>query len=236
MRKGRENGTRLLPAEKGGPSSARIDHLFLMASDDVTRLLAEIRDAGPAGAAPDAVARLLALVYAELRKNAARHLRAERPDHTLQPTALVHEVYLRLLAGDGGASSGDVKASGGPAWQNRAHFYGIAARCMRQILVDHARERNALKRGNGRVLQPLTMAIEVEAPEPGHLGQVDVSALDDALTRLAEVDPFQAQVVELRFFGGLNVDEAAEALGVSGTTVKRAWRVARAWLRRELER
>jgi len=139
-------------------------------------------------------------------------MRRERPGHTLQPTALVHEVYLRLAG----------KAP--PRWQNRAHFFGIAAESMRRVLVEHARRRNTAKRGGG--------APTLEDPEEPASSEsgVDVLALDEALTALARVDPQGSHVVELRFFGGLTAEEAAEVLGVSPATVTRAWRLARAWL------
>lgn len=162
-----------------------------------------------------ALDRLVPLVQRELRQLAAAHLRRERPDHTLQPTALVHEVYLRLV----GAS--DV------SWQDRSHFFGIAARLMRQILVDHARRRRAAKRGGLATRVTLDDDVAVER-------NLDVEALDEALARLAELDPRQGRVVELRFFGGLGVEETAEVLRISPTTVKREWRTARAWLYREL--
>lgn len=155
-------------------------------------------------------------VYAELRRVAAAYLRRERPGQTLQPTALVNEAYVRL-------------AGQHPRFQNRAHFCAIAANAMRQILVERARARKAQKRGGGaaRVTLQDHMAISPEAA-------LDLAVLDEALTRLAALDPQQARIVELRFFGGLSVDEAADALGISPATVKRHWAVARAWLAREL--
>jgi RNA polymerase sigma factor (TIGR02999 family) len=154
-------------------------------------------------------------LYDELRRLAARHMRRERPGHTLQPTALVHEVYLRL-------------AEKAPApWQNRAHFFGIAAESMRRVLVEHARRRNAAKRGGGEA--PGTL----QPPEAGRA--VDVLALDDALTRLASIDPERSRIVELRFFGGLTVEEAAEVLAVSPATVTRRWLLAKAWLYKRLK-
>ena len=156
-------------------------------------------------------------VYAELRLLADRVMHAEREDHTLQPTALVHEAYLRLL--------GPADA----AFQNRAHFFGVAAQLMRRILVDQARSRQAKKRGGAA--QRLTLApglVTAEQPE------VDLIDLDEALTELAKLDPQQAKVVELRFFAGLTVPESAEALGISPATVKREWSVAKAWLFRRL--
>ena len=164
-----------------------------------------------------ALATLLPLVYDEMRRLAANYLRRERPGQTLQATALVHEVYMRLLQ--------DSRLS----WQNRAHFFGIAARSMRQILVERARARGAAKRGGEQVrvtLDPGLMA----APSLS----VDLETLDDALTRLPAFDADLARVVEVRFFGGLSIEEAAEALSVSPATVKRRWTLARAWLARAL--
>lgn len=159
---------------------------------------------------------LMPEVYAELRRVAAAYLRRERPGQTLQPTALVNEAYVRL-------------AGQHPKFQNRAHFCAIAANAMRQILVERARARHALKRGGGAARITLNEGLAA-SPEP----VVDVAALDEALTRLAALDPEQARIVELRFFGGLTVEETAEAIGVSPATVKRHWAVARAWLAREL--
>lgn len=157
------------------------------------------------------------LVYQELRRIAAAYMRRERPGQTLQPTALVHEAYLRL-AGAGGA-----------AWNDRHHFVGIAARSMRQILVEHARARGAQKRwGNlNRVSLSESLAL---AADPGAM----LPALDEALTRLEQIDPEQARIVELRFFAGLSIEEAADALRISPATLKRRWSLARAWLFREL--
>jgi RNA polymerase sigma factor (TIGR02999 family) len=166
---------------------------------------------------PAAMSQLLPLVYDELRRVAARLMRRERPGQTIQATALVNEAYLRLLGGRA------------PAFQDRAHFMAIAARSMREILVDRARARNAAKRGGG--------AAAVELDESRMAGQPmseDVLAVDEALTRLANIDARQARVVELRFFAGMSVEEIAEATGVSAGTVKRDWAVARAWLYREL--
>jgi RNA polymerase sigma factor (TIGR02999 family) len=162
---------------------------------------------------------LFPLVYDELRGLAARHLERERANHTLQPTALVHEAYLRLVG------PGDVN------WQNRAHFFGAAARAIRRILTDHARGRGRLKRGGdfGRV--PLD-SIDVAAHERG----VDLLALDEALTRLADADEAKAKVVELRYFAGLSLEETAQALNISVPTVSRHWEFARVWLHRELQR
>ena len=160
---------------------------------------------------------LLPLVYEELRRLAAHHLRQERQVHTLQPTALVHEAYLRL--------------SGLREMQlhNRAHFYGAAARVMRRVLVDHARKHRALKRGGPEAA--LQREEEVEMPVDMHL---DLEALDDALDALEAIAPEKAKVVELRYFGGLSVEETGEYLGISPATVKRYWSFARAWLFRRL--
>jgi RNA polymerase sigma factor (TIGR02999 family) len=158
------------------------------------------------------------LVYDELRRLAASYLRAERPDHTLQPTALVHEAYLRLV---------DQTTD----WRNRAHFFGIAAQMMRRILVDHARRRQASKRDPERLRVTAGVA-EVAASRND---APDLLALDSALDALEHLDPRQAKIVELRFFAGLSVEETAEVANVSTATVKREWRTARAWLRREIE-
>jgi RNA polymerase sigma-70 factor (ECF subfamily) len=161
---------------------------------------------------------LLPLVYQELRRLAAGYLRRERAGYTLQPTALVNEAYLRLLKDDPGR------------WQNRAHFCAIAAHSMRQILIERARARNAQKRGGPRARVTLD-----EALLAGGERSIDLVALDEALERLTALDPEQARLVELRFFGGLTVEETADAMGISPATVKRHWTVARAWLARELE-
>ncbi|MCK6486007.1 MAG: sigma-70 family RNA polymerase sigma factor [Phycisphaerae bacterium] len=160
---------------------------------------------------------LFPLVYDELRTLAERYMRDERSDHTLQPTALVHEAYLRLV-GPAGAS-----------WENRRHFFSAAARAIRRILTDHARARDRRKRGGGRVAEPLS-----EIADDSNEAPVDVVALDDALTRLTALDPQKAAVVELRFFSGLSLEDTARALGISFSTVAREWRFARIWLYREL--
>ena len=162
---------------------------------------------------------LIPLVYNELRRQARRHLRAERQDHTLESAALVNEAYLRLVRQDA------------PQWQNRAHFFGVAAQLMRHILVDHARNRLAAKRGAGAP----KLALDPELA-PAEKPELDLVALDDALNKLAALDPQQGRLVELRFFGGLSIEEAAIVLGVSPATVKREWAVARAWLRREMNK
>jgi RNA polymerase sigma factor (TIGR02999 family) len=159
----------------------------------------------------------LPLVYDEMRAVAARHLRGERPDHTLQPTALVHEAYLRLAQ----RRSTD--------WESRAHFLGVASQAIRRVLVEHARARRRDKRGGGRLR--VTLSDEMAL---GRGPDLDVLALDEALTRLGEEDPTDQRVVELRFFGGLSVKETAKVLGVVERTVHRRWTFARAWLFREL--
>jgi RNA polymerase sigma factor (TIGR02999 family) len=156
------------------------------------------------------------LVYKELRRLAAHYLRGERANHTLQPTALVNEAYLCLAKQD------DVR------WQNRAHFLAIAANTMRRVLVDHARERGAVKRGGDRRRVTLRSSIALDDRD------VDILSLDEALRELAGFDPEGARVVELRFFGGLTIEETGEAMGTSPATVKRIWTAAKAWLYREL--
>lgn len=182
------------------------------ATPDVTELLLRWKDGG------DPVRdELLALVYDELRRVAGAQLRAERHDHTLQPTALVNEVYLRIVD--------QTRVQ----WQNRAHFFAVAARLMRRILVDHARRTGAAKRGSG--VRP----VRIESVEPAApMADVDLVDLDAALARLAERDERMSRVVEMRYFAGLSVEETAEALAISVATVKREWSTARAWLHREL--
>ena len=170
------------------------------------------------GRQPDpAVNALLPLVYDELRRLAAAYLRRERPGQPIQATALVHEAYLRLLKDKP------------DRWQNRAHFCAIAAHSMRQILIERARARGALKRGG--VQARVTLDEGLLAADSPH---IDLLALDEALQRLEAIDPEQARLVELRFFGGLTIEEAAEAMNISAATVKRHWTIARAWLAREL--
>lgn len=180
---------------------------------DVTLLLRESR-AGDAGA----LARLLPAVYDELRRLAASYLRRERAGHTLQPTALAHEAWIRLV------DATRVE------WRDRAQFLAIAARSMRQILVDHARTRDAIKRGGAHDRVTLS---RVEGFTPGP--DLDVLALEEALEALEALDPRKARIVELRFYGGLTAKEAASALGVSETTVENEWRFARAWLANRLD-
>ena len=183
---------------------------------DVTQLLVAWGN-GSASAGEE----LLAAVYAELHAQAARAMRREAVDHTLQPTALVHEAYLRLID--------QTRIQ----WKNRAQFFGVAAQLMRRILVDHARGRDAAKRGGG--VAAITLEDVDAAAEQSSADAVDVLALHDAIERLAALDPDQARVVELRYFGGMSIEETAEVLGVSAATVKREWAVARAWLKRELD-
>ena len=179
---------------------------------DITQLLAEVRNRSP-----EAETKLYQLVYDELRRIARHHMSREDPNHTLQPTALVNEAYVRLARDDRN-------------WQNRAHFYGAAAQIMRRILVDHARAKLAEKRGGG--------ATPVELAElPGPVLQPEkMLALDEALLRLSEIDPRQSRVVELRFFAGMTEEEIADVLGVSARTVKRDWTFARAWLYEQVGR
>lgn len=166
-----------------------------------------------------ALDRLLPVVYDECRRIASRELRRERADHTLAPTALVHELYLRLV---------DQRRA---SWESRSHFFGVAAQLMRRVLVDHARARHAAKRGGSVMFVPLDDADhEAEAADVA-----DILAIDQALVRLAACDPDQVRIVELRFFAGLTVEETAQVLGRSARTVKREWQLARAWLHRELK-
>jgi len=178
----------------------------------ITQVLAELRRGDP-----HAASRLMPLVYEELRALAGRYLRAEAGGHTLQPTALVHEAYLRLVD----QTDAD--------WQNRAHFFAVAAQAMRHILVDHARRRGAAKRGGDRRKLAPEVAEGVATERDEYL-----LALDEALARLATFDPQHSRIVELRFFGGLTLEETAAVLGISPKTVQRDWIMARAWLHREV--
>ncbi len=180
---------------------------------DVAELLAQW-----AAQDPTARERLVPIVYEELHRLAGHYMRGERPDHTLQTTALVNEVYLRLAG---------LK---GLEWRDRAHFFAMAGRLMRRVLVDHARRRGRSKRGGGISVTTLDEYALTAQPN------VDLVALDEALEQLAAVDPQQCQVVELRFFAGLSIEETAEALGISPATVKRDWTTARLWLHHELTR
>ena len=180
--------------------------------EQVTRILVDW-----SGGDEDAPSRLMPLVYEELRRLARSYLQSERPDHTLQATALVHEAYLQLV---------DQETA---TWQNRAHFFGAAARSMRRILVDHARRHGAEKRGGGLQKLSFDEALDLAAERA-----VDLVALDDALQDLASFDQRQSDIVEMRFFGGLTNEEIAETLNISSRTIKREWRLAKAWLRREI--
>jgi RNA polymerase sigma factor (TIGR02999 family) len=184
------------------------------AAGDVTQLLAALQNGRS-----DAASQLIPLVYEELHRLARQQMRRERPDHTLQATALLHEAYLRLVN------------QPERTWQNRTHFIAIAAQVMRRILVDHGRARRTAKRDGmlRRVALNEPLLITRDQPE-------ELLALNDALERLAQLDARQSRVVELRYFGGLTVDETAAALGTSPRTVKREWRVARAWLHREVQK
>ncbi len=181
----------------------------------ITRMLCEWSDGNR-----EALENLMPLVYDELHKQAARFLRRERADHTLQATALIHETYIKLI---------DQREAN---WESRAHFFAIAANLMRRILVDHARAKYREKRGGNAVKLPLEEALLISDKERN----VDLMALDEALTRLEKIDEQQARVVELRYFGGLSLEETAEALRVSRTTVANDWSMAKAWLHRELTR
>jgi RNA polymerase sigma factor (TIGR02999 family) len=182
--------------------------------DEVTQLLAKATQ-GDRAATED----LFPLVYEELRDLAQRFLSGERKNHTLQPTALVHEAYLRLVGPEA-------------SWESRAHFFGAAARAIRRILTDHARQRGRVKRGSG-VRQ---VSLDEAGPVAQPVEDMDLVGLDAALTALAEQDPQKAQVVELRFFAGLTAEQTAQALGISPSTVARDWAFAKVWLHRELTR
>lgn len=183
-------------------------------SSDVTGLLHELQQGDQ-----DAFERLLPLVYDELHRIAARYMARQQGGHTLQATALLHEAYLRMVNQEE------------KQWQNRAHFFAVAATAMRHILVDHARARNRDKRGGDALKVSLDEALGKANDQA-----LEIAALDDALTHLATFDPQQSRIVELRFFGGLTMEEIAEVLSVSLSTVEREWRMARAWLGNELKR
>jgi RNA polymerase sigma factor (TIGR02999 family) len=186
---------------------------------EVTQLLLRWRAGDEA-----ALTALLPLVYEELRSLARRHLRHERGEHTLQRTALVHEAFLRIV---------DQKLVD---WESRTQLYGIASQMMRRVLVDYARRRAAVKRGDGAQHVDLDAILQDESEElPSlHEPEIDFAAIDDALKRLEALDPQQGRLVELRFFGGLSIKETADIIGVSPATVKREWAIARAWLQREI--
>jgi RNA polymerase sigma factor (TIGR02999 family) len=186
-----------------------------MESQDVTGLLIKWGE-GDRGV----LNQLLPAVYDELHRMAARYLHLERPDHILQPTALINEAYLRLV------DQNSVK------WENRAHFFGIAANLMRRILVEHARGQRAAKRGGNIVKLPLDEGMHGSPKQE----EMDLVALDEALTQLAKKDSEQSRLVELRYFGGLTIEETAQVMGISPATVKRSWTISRAWLRREISR
>jgi RNA polymerase sigma factor (TIGR02999 family) len=180
---------------------------------EVTLLLTELRAGNQ-----EAANRLMSLIYGELRRMAGSYMQRERTGHTLQATALVNEVYMRLAGGD-------------PIpWQNRAHFFGVAAHAMREVLLDYARRHIAGKRG-GKDAHKVEIDVELRSVSPKI---ENVIAIDQALERLEQIDPRQSRLVELRFFAGLSLDEAAEVMGLSPTTIKREWRSAKAWLHREL--
>jgi RNA polymerase sigma factor (TIGR02999 family) len=183
--------------------------------NEVTRILSAIQQGDP-----HAADQLLPLVYGELRKLAARRLAREKPGETLQATALVHEAYLRL-----------VDATGGQHWDGRGHFFAAAAEAMRRILIDQARHKQSQRQGGGRKRRPLEH-LEVAAPEPS----LDVLALNEALERFEKVDRVKTELVKLRYFAGLTIPQAAEALGISSTTADRYWSYARAWLHAELKK
>jgi RNA polymerase sigma-70 factor, ECF subfamily len=214
VQSGPRSGNFLDPVHRGVRLESVLVSRFMAApgDHDITLLLLAWSEGDD-----DALGKLAPLVQAELQRLARHYLRGERPGHTLQPTALVNEAYLRLL---------DWRKL---SWQNRAHFMGIAANMMRRILVDHARRHRFQKRGGDMV------KVSLDATPLGSLERdPDLVALDEALTRLAKLDRRKSQVVELRFFGGLNVEEAAEFLKISPRTVKREWSLAQAWLHCEL--
>lgn len=188
-------------------------------SENVTQLLVKWSEGDQ-----KALDKLMPLVYAELRRLAGNYLRRERHNHTLQPTALVNEAYLKLV----GQRS--------PHWQNRAQFYGVAAQMMRRILVDHARQHQAAKRGGSDQQRlSITSAGQLGAKQLAAEPAIDLLALHEALEELTAFDPQQGRIVELKFFGGLSIEETAEVMGISHATVERDWKMARAWLRRKLE-
>ncbi len=204
----------LTPAKRATTPMAQGRGHVQDSSDQVTQLLVRWR-----GGDREALDALMPIVYADLRRIARHYLRSERPDHTLQSTALVHEAYVRLIGNKL------------PEWQNRAHFFGVAARLMRQILVEYARGHQAAKRGGSACKVSLDEGLML--PQQADL---DVVLLDDALQDLARLDPQQSRIVELRFFAGLTIDDTSEVLGISPATVTRDWTTARVWLYREISR
>lgn len=204
----------MLPPQSASPGAPGALPVEESSSTPVTQLLGRWRSGDR-----EALDSLIPLVYDELRGIAQYYLRNERPEHTLQSTALVHEAYVRMIKQDL------------PQWQNRAHFFAVAAQIMRQILVDHARAYRAGKRGGGIC----NVALD-DAEESAQKVDVDILALDEALKTLSTMDAQQSKIVELKFFGGLSIEDTAEVLGVSSSTVKRDWITARAWLHRELDR
>jgi len=186
----------------------------MQSSEGITQLLIDWSHGDQA-----ALEKLMPLVYDELRRLATNYLRRERGNHTLQPTALVNEAYLKLV---------DQRNA---KWQNRAQFFGISAQLMRRILVDHARQHQAAKRGGSKQQRLSITSAERVVKQP----EIDLLALNEALEELTIMDPQQAQIVELKFFGGLSIEETAEVLGIGHATVERDWKIARAWLRRQLE-
>ena len=187
-------------------------HLSTETQTQITQLLKQWN-----GGDQQALETLMPLVYSELKRLAGSYLRRERPDHTLQSAALVNEAYLRLV------NQNEVQ------WQNKAHFFGIAAQMMRRILVDHARNHKAAKRGAGMPLLELDEAVAQAQNQ-----SINLRGLDEALERLAKIDEQQSKIVELRFFGGLSIEDTSMVLGISAATVKRDWAAARAWLYREV--
>jgi RNA polymerase sigma factor (TIGR02999 family) len=183
--------------------------------NEVTRILSAIEQGRP-----QAAEALLPLVYDELRRLAAQKLAREQPGQTLQPTDLVHAAYLRLV---------DVEQA--QRWNSRGHFFAAAAEAMRRILIERARQRHSRRRGGGRQRRPLE-EVEIAAPEPS----LDLLALDEALERFEKIDPLKAELVKLRYFAGLSIPHAAEALGISATTADRHWSYARAWLQVEVQK
>jgi len=183
-----------------------------LSQPEVTLLLKQLSDGKK-----EVLDQLLPVVYGELRRLASSYMRRERPDHTLQTTALVHEAYLQLVGHQG------------TPWESRGHFFGVAAQLMRHILVDHARAHGAVKRGGSAAKLSFDDAVGLAQEKSG-----DLIAIDELLTRLAVIDPQQVKIIELRFFGGLSVEETAQVMQISDRTVKRDWAVAKAWLQREL--